>query len=102
MKQSVVALQVLQYDFPDIFNKENPKPLAIGIRHEITKHLPGLRNVVAFKLLRYWTRRIEYLNAIQKMGAIRRHLDGTVAEPVLLEHKQQAKAIIESLRVKQK
>lgn len=81
---------VASQHFPKVFNAEQPVPLAEGFKGELLSQMPQVPPAVANLFLGRWTSRREYLEALSAPGAVRYHLDGSVAEPVTEEHRIQA------------
>lgn len=84
----------LESTYPDIFDRRNPKPLAIGIRNELHKAMPpgaireGLRPALA-----YWCRRRRYRGQIAA-GGQRYQIDGQTAGDISKEHQAQARSAL--------
>jgi hypothetical protein len=82
--------------WPRAFNPATPLPLAIGVREVITE-AAGDRLAADNKIswfLRWWTHRIEYLEAIAR-GGQRYHLDGSPAGEITEEQRTDAERRIE-------
>ena len=72
--------EVIMAKWPDIFDKRNPQPLAIGIHKDIAEALQVSENgVKAF--LGKWTRGMRYLKALSKAENKRlNHITGAVQD----------------------
>lgn len=74
--------------YPDIFNKNTPKILAIGFYQQLAMDdSSGLTNTVLRSVLMIWTNRFEYLREVIKPNAVRYNLDGSVQGEVSPEHR---------------
>lgn len=74
--------------YPDIFNKNTPKILAIGFYQQLAMDdSSGLTNTVLRSVLMIWTNRFEYLREVIKPNAVRYNLDGSVQGEVSAEHR---------------
>lgn len=74
LEESKLLLSALIAVYPDIFDKTNPKPLAIGVHTEIRRVFPEAKMSAIRKLLWCWCRRKAYKKAIES-GATRRSLE---------------------------
>lgn len=82
------ARDYLAKTYPDIFNRENPKPLAIGILGQIRAVKPEEFTVTNFRrVLHVWTLKFRYLKATAN-GEYRYNLDGTQAALITEGEKQ--------------
>jgi sRNA-binding protein len=96
----------LTSNFPEVFNMDEPKPLAIGIADEIkVAYLAaGGLEVLGFgchlpvrRVLTKWVRHRLYHEAMTQEGAMRHNLKGQPVEPVSDEHANRANVILMSI-----
>ena len=76
--ESSKIMMGLRRRYPDVFNLDNPLPLAIGIEKEIKAACPELIVKSLKMAIAIWSKREKYLLAIIK-GTHRHHLDGSVS-----------------------
>lgn len=77
--------------YPFIFNKKEPKILAIGFYQQLAMDgAHGLTNTVLRSVLMIWTNRHEYLREVIKPSSARHNLDGSVQDEVSDEHRADA------------
>jgi hypothetical protein len=87
----------LQQAYPEVFDAEHPKPLAIDCHRAIRAAFGR----TASSGLGHWTHRTEYLRALAAPDAQRHTLDGTPIEPVSAEHREHALQLLEEQRLGQ-
>ena len=80
-------LKRLEDAYPNAFDLENPKPLALGIHKQLTE---GFKPGCAYRLVGGYTKRGKYLKALASSGSYRINLDGSIASPVSEEHAEHA------------
>lgn len=83
-------VKTMQKRWPKAINIAEPKPLAIGVHHQIQQEL-DLEPEVLRQLMQWYTRRSAYRQALAT-SEHRYHLDGTIAGPVQLEERPSANA----------
>lgn len=64
--------------WPTIFNRDEPKPLAVGIHTQLIAALPAAPKTAIRAFLRFWTDRRAYHIAVAS-GGLRVNLDGSPA-----------------------
>lgn len=82
-------LAIVSEDFPHLFNKEFPRPLALGIWRMLVDHYKGDDRITGRKLkklLFMWTNRREYHSECSRVG-LRWRLDGST-EQMSDEHRE--------------
>lgn len=77
---------ILIAQFPDIFNKEDPKILKVGINRDLVQ-ATGLSGITIRRLLCCWTSRVEY-RKVGARGGCRVDLDGNSVEPISEDHRK--------------
>lgn len=77
---------ILETQFPDIFNKKDPKILKVGINHDIVRET-GLSGVTVRRVLCCWTSRLEY-RKVGALGGNRVDLNGCPVSEISEEHVQ--------------
>ena len=77
---------ILVKQFPEIFNKKNPKILKVGIHHDIVRET-GLSGVTVRRILCCWTSRAEY-RKVGAGGGSRFNLAGCAVSEISEEHVQ--------------
>jgi ProP effector len=91
------ALQALLLQrYPDVFNAEAPKPLAIGVSRVIQRE-HGFTQPIISLVLGWWTRRWQYCEAMIA-GSVRFNLDGTEAGQITEADKADAQARLAALK----
>lgn len=80
----------LEQSYPGMFDRENPKPLAIGVFYQVHPELSDGERRVVQPLLAWWCSRRAYLRACIVEGSQRFNLDGSVAGPVNEGQRQHA------------
>jgi sRNA-binding protein len=75
--------------FPGLFDRNTPKPLAIGTTRSLIERVPDIAHWELRGFLRFWCSRKRYLEAVARGGA-RFNLDGTVAGEVSEAHRTYA------------
>ena len=63
--------------FPDVFNRDSPRPLLVGASREIKKAFPQFTNREIQAFLFWWCRRSSYLQAVVQPGSCRYKLDSS-------------------------
>ncbi|EKB1992593.1 hypothetical protein ONF92_004601 [Vibrio parahaemolyticus] len=90
--------------WPEIFNREDVKPLELGIGKKIiaeydraggAEALGFGRTLQIGRVLKGWTQRKAYLRALSQEGAFRYDLNSQVVEEVSPEHCEKAKRQLE-------
>lgn len=92
-EKAYAGIATLSAAFPDIFNLNRPKPLAIGIHTQIADMrragLIDLPVLVQRAALKFWLKRTVYHRAMTTTG-IRYNLDGSISGLVSDDHRQHA------------
>lgn len=84
----------LYVEYPEIFNRDKPRPLAIkSLRRELID-LPWTKTRIVDTFMNYWVNRPEYLQAMQKPGTLRRNLDGSPQQPVRAAEREYAAQLL--------
>ena len=96
------ALRWLRQRWPDLFDPDRPRPLAVGIHHALLEALaaeqpPPCSRTALRRALYAWCRRPAYLVAVAAGGA-RHGLDGRPAETITPDQRQQARRALATLR----
>ena len=86
--------------WPDLFNEDEPKPLPIGIYHELRKQRPeGVSNAALRSALTAWTRRPEYHQTLIK-STHRHDLAGNAVQEITDAHRRHAMERLKQLEGK--
>ncbi len=87
--------------FPAVFRPDSPVPLAIGIDKRVIK-ATTLSRLEVGAALRWWCKRLVYLDQLAKPGSERHNLDGSVSEPVSDDDRKSAESWAEKKRSKRR
>ena len=94
-KKDETAMNWLAGQYPDLFNLDAPKPLAVGLGKVIAAASPeGISRVTMRRVLERWTQTQGYLRAIAE-GGFRYNLDATPAGAITDKHRRHALLLIE-------
>lgn len=88
LKSDIVELN--QHLGSDVFNYEEPLPLALGVNDELKASLGDWDEVRIQRFLARYTQRRRYKAALVKPDAKRFHIDGSEAGSVLEPHRERA------------
>lgn len=93
---TTLATQWLESTYPEIFDRQDPRPLAIRIRAELCRLAPpaSIRKGLSAALA-HWCRRRRYQAQIAA-GGLRYRLDGEVAGDISKEHRARAQEVLGS------
>ncbi len=89
-KQINGIIAQLEKHYPQVFNSENPLPLAIGIQKQIRSAHPEFSSALLSASLFIWTGRAPYLQAVIASKK-RSNLDGTLAAAITKAEKEYSK-----------
>lgn len=88
LKSDIVELN--QHLGSEVFNYEEPLPLALGVNDELKESLGDWDDVRIQRFLARYTQRRRYKAALAKPDAKRFHLDGSEAGSVIEPHRERA------------
>ena len=92
------AQTLLRERYPALFAAADPKPLKIGIHHDLLERHPELDLPGLKRALTLYTSRFSYQKALTKLGAIRMDLDGNPAGEVTEEQAEIARQRLAELK----
>ena len=89
------AMAWLAGQYPDLFNPDAPRPLAVGICKAIVAASPeGISRITMQRVLERWTKAQGYLRAIAD-GDFRYNLDNMPAGAITDKHRRHARLLLE-------
>lgn len=93
-RQTIKVIELLESDFPNVFNFKKPKLLKVGIHDDIFAHYSSSGNEQGMtrikRALKYYTSRKQYLSKVRR-NAQRFDLNGSVSSLVTLNEGISAK-----------
>ena len=94
-KNDAKAMTWLAGQYPDLFNQDAPRPLAVGVGKVIVAASPeGISRIAMRRVLECWTQAQGYLHAIAG-GGFRYNLDATPAGAITDKHRRHARLLLE-------
>lgn len=94
---------VLREQSAEVWNPEQPQPLAVGIHQQIIELVEpkGVSRTAVRRFLKNWTSTVAYQEAMSRPQAARRNIDGSAAGEVSEKHRRRAERRVELLKAEQ-
>lgn len=96
------VLSLLQLGLADLFDRENPKPLALGTRQKLAALLPEVPGWKWRAFLSWWCNRQAYLRAVAADGSKRYGLNGKPGRVVSKADRDYAQSLVDAERERQR